>query len=83
MKSAFLPFNCDWDLYQRLQHLRQGQKIVDEYTAEFYALLARNELTETPSQLVSRYIGGLRLPLQDILNMFAPFTVSAVHQHTI
>lgn len=83
MKAAFLPFNYERELYQRLQHLRQGTKSVDEYTSEFYALLARNELSETPSQLVSRYIGGLRLPLQDILNMFDPFTISEAHQHAI
>lgn len=45
--------------------------------------MARTDLTETPTQLVSRYISGLRLPLQDVLNMFDPFTVSEAYQRVI
>lgn len=83
MKSAFLPYNYERELYHRLQHLRQGPKSVDEYTQEFYQLLARADLSENSAQLVSRYIGGLRLPIQDVLNMFDPFTVSEAHQRAL
>lgn len=50
---------------------------------KFYEFLARTELAETPTQLVSPYIGGLRLPLQDTLNMFDHFTFSEAHQWAI
>lgn len=83
MQAAFLPYNYERELYQRFQQLRQGQKSVDEYTHEFYQLLSRTALIEMPVQLVSRFVGGLRLPLQEILNMFDSLTVSEAHQRAI
>ncbi|XP_057787517.1 uncharacterized protein LOC131004772 [Salvia miltiorrhiza] len=80
LRTEFLPFNYTRTLYQRLQNLRQGTRTVDE---DFYQLLARNDLSESTDQIVSRYIGGLRLPFQDTLNMFAPISVSEAHQRAI
>ena len=52
-------------------------------TTEFYQLVARNEIQETEEQLVSHYIGGLRLQLQDTVNLFDPINVSAAHQKAL
>lgn len=46
-------------MYQRLQNLCQGLKMVDNYMTEFYTLITRNEVMEKDEQLVSRYEGGL------------------------
>lgn len=83
MRDEFLPFNYARTLYQKLQHLRQGNRTVDAYTEEFYQLLVRTDIHESVDQLVSRYIGGLRPNFQDVLNLFAPFTVSEAHQRAI
>ena len=56
---------------------------MDEYTTEFYQLIARNEIQETEDQLVSRYIGGLKFQIQDVVNMFDPVSVSAAHQRAL
>ncbi|XP_031378182.1 uncharacterized protein LOC116193578 [Punica granatum] len=70
-------------MYQCLQNLRQGSRSVDDYTNEFYQLVARNELKETEDQLVARYIGGLRVQLQDTVNLFDPINVSSAHQRAL
>lgn len=71
LRKAFLPYNYSRTLYTRFQNLRQGTKSVDEYASEFFSLLARNTLTETEEQVVSRFIGGLKLQIQNSLLQFA------------
>jgi len=78
-----LPHNYAKLLYQQLQNLRQGNRSVDEYTTEFHWLVARNDLTETEEQQVSRYIGGLRSQFQDQLNLLDPYSVSEAHQQAL
>ncbi|KAL3616009.1 hypothetical protein CASFOL_040303 [Castilleja foliolosa] len=81
MRVAFLPMNYERELYQRLQNLRQGLGSVDKYTDSFYRLLERVDTNnESASQLVSRYIGGLRGSIRNGFKVLDPFTVSEAHQ---
>ncbi|GKA01706.1 putative nucleotidyltransferase, ribonuclease H [Tanacetum coccineum] len=43
-------------------------------------LIARNDIQKTEDQLVSRYIGGLRVQIMDFVNMFDPMTLSDAYQ---
>ncbi|GKC29296.1 putative reverse transcriptase domain-containing protein [Tanacetum coccineum] len=70
-------------MYQRLQNLKQGSKSVEDYTTEFYQLIARNDIQETEDQLVSRYIGGLRVQIMDSVNMFDPMTLFDAYQRAL
>ncbi|GJV20459.1 putative reverse transcriptase domain-containing protein [Tanacetum coccineum] len=70
-------------MYQQLQNLKQGTKSVEDYTTEFYQLIARNDIQETGDQLVSRYIGGLRVQIIDYVNMFNPVTLSDAYQRAL
>jgi hypothetical protein len=79
MRSAFLPYNYTRTLYQRLQNLRQGNWSVDDYTTEFYQLVSRDAIAEDEESRVARYIGGLRIQFQDVLNMFDVLSVSDAH----
>ncbi|GJV32727.1 putative nucleotidyltransferase, ribonuclease H [Tanacetum coccineum] len=56
------------------------QKMKKYYTTKFYQLIARNDIQETDDQLVSRYIGGLRVQIMDSVNMFDPMTLSDAYQ---
>ncbi|KAI9185815.1 hypothetical protein LWI28_010995 [Acer negundo] len=83
LRKEFLPHNFTRLMYQRLQNLRQGMRSVDEYTTEFYELLVRNYIEETHDQLVSRYCGGLRTQILDMVNLFDPVTVTEAHQRAL
>ncbi|GKD60374.1 putative reverse transcriptase domain-containing protein [Tanacetum coccineum] len=83
MRANFIPYNYQRHMYQRLQNLKQGSKSVEDYTTEFYKLIARNDIQETKDQLVSRYIGGLRVQIIDSVNMFDPMTLSDAYQRAL
>lgn len=83
MRKAFLPYNYSRTMYTKFQNLRQGSKSVDEYASDFFSLLARNKLMESEEQLVSRFIGGLRLQIQNMLLQFNPLSVSEAHQRAL
>ncbi|PKI60920.1 hypothetical protein CRG98_018697 [Punica granatum] len=65
------------------QNLRQGNRSVDDFTNEFYQLVTRNKLQEADDQLVARYISGLKVQLQDTVNLFDPVNVSFAHQRAL
>ena len=49
---------------------------MNEYTEEFYRLNAQVNLSETEGQLVARYIGGLKLAIQDRLALQEVWTIT-------
>ncbi|GKE00250.1 putative nucleotidyltransferase, ribonuclease H [Tanacetum coccineum] len=83
LRENFIPHNYQQLMYQRLQNLKQGTKSVEDYTTEFYQLIARNDIQETNDQLVSRYIGGRRVQIMDSVNMFDPVTLSDAYQRAL
>ncbi|GJS89136.1 putative nucleotidyltransferase, ribonuclease H [Tanacetum coccineum] len=83
IEGNFIPHNYQQLMYQRLQNMKQGTKFVEDYTTEFYQLIARNDIQETDDQLVSRYIGGLRVQIMDSVNMFDPVTLSDAYQRAL
>ncbi|XP_020692921.1 uncharacterized protein LOC110107104 [Dendrobium catenatum] len=76
LRGHFLPTDFEQMLYVQYQHCNQGARTVSEYTEEFYRLSARNNLTESETQLVARYIGGLKETIQDKLEMNSVWTLS-------
>lgn len=83
MRRAFLPYNYECTLYNKLQSLRQGSRTVDEYATDFFHMVARTTLVKTEEQLVSRFIGGLRYQIQIVLQQFNPIIVSEAHQRAL
>ncbi|GJU98206.1 hypothetical protein Tco_1327477 [Tanacetum coccineum] len=57
---------------------KEGTKSVEDYTTEFYQLIAKNDIQETDDQLVSHYTSGLRVQIMDSVNMFNPVTLSGL-----
>ena len=52
---------------------------MEDYTTEFYQLLAMNEIHEMEDQLVARYIGGLRVQIQETVNLFDLISILVTH----
>ncbi|XP_077246136.1 uncharacterized protein LOC143886018 [Tasmannia lanceolata] len=83
MKKTFLPFNYMQTVYDSLRNLKQGSLSVVEYTNEFYQLITRADLMETEEQQASRYIGGLRQNIQDLLALHSLWTVEEAYPRAI
>ncbi|PKU80524.1 RNA-directed DNA polymerase [Dendrobium catenatum] len=75
LRAQFLPTDFEQILYMRYQHCTQGHRSVSEYTEEFNALSARNNLNESNTQLVARYIGGLKDSIQEKLELNAVWSL--------
>jgi hypothetical protein len=76
MKARFLPPDYEQMLYQQFQNCRQGTRSVTDYTEEFYRLDHWNNLTKTEGQQVARYVGGLRMAIQDQVSLHTVWTLS-------
>ncbi|XP_026455778.1 uncharacterized protein LOC113356752 [Papaver somniferum] len=80
LRDKFLPKDYKQQLFIRLQHCRQGARLVEEYVAEFYNLLARNELHESEEQLVARFVEGLNTLIQQGMVQSVFTMVEAIQQ---
>ena len=69
LQAKYLPPDYEQILFQQYQDCRQGNRTVQAYIEEFHKLSSCNNLLETYAQQVSRFIGGLRLTIQDRVSM--------------
>ncbi|GJS68491.1 hypothetical protein Tco_0683056 [Tanacetum coccineum] len=74
----------DWlVVVEEMFEFKEGTKSIEDYTTEFYQLIARNDIQETDDQLVFGYISGLRDQIIDYVNMFDPVTLSDAYQSAL
>ena len=66
-KSKFLPTDYHQRIFRDCQNLRQNERIVSEYTNEFFKLTIQSEQVEEEEETVARYINGLSYAIQDEL----------------
>ncbi|PWA44345.1 hypothetical protein CTI12_AA527210 [Artemisia annua] len=83
LRRRFLPHNHDQILFYLLQHCAQGDRTVEVYSAEFRRLSSRNNLSETESQQVNRYINGLRPQIHDKISLIPVYTLDDAYNLAI
>ncbi|VFQ90819.1 unnamed protein product [Cuscuta campestris] len=69
LKKKFIPTHYVREKFARLQHLRQGNRSVEEYNQEFEELLMRCDLQENDSQMFVRYLFGLNTQIANTVEL--------------
>jgi hypothetical protein len=70
MKRRFVPSSYQPDLQNRLQLLKQGKKLVDEYFMEMELLLVRTGIREDLESTMARFLGGVNEEISGFVEMF-------------
>uniref|UniRef100_A0A6N2LY08 CCHC-type domain-containing protein n=1 Tax=Salix viminalis TaxID=40686 RepID=A0A6N2LY08_SALVM len=60
----------------QIEDCKQGNRTVQAYVEEFHRLSSRNNLAETDAQQVARFVGGLRLNVQDRVSMHTIYSLT-------
>lgn len=76
MRARFLPPDYEQILYLQYKSCRKGMRTVRDYTEEFYRLNSCSNLSEIEGQQVARFVGGLRLEIQDKVSLHTVSTLS-------
>ena len=80
MRAKFLPKYYQLILYRQVQNLRKILLIVREYIEEFYKVNLRVGYVEESAEKVARYVNGLRMDIQEDINMISPRTMEEMYQ---
>ncbi|KAG6747366.1 hypothetical protein POTOM_049769 [Populus tomentosa] len=76
LRYRYLPPDYDQILFQQYQDCRQGARTIQAYVEEFHRLSSRNNLLETDAQQVARFVGGLRMNIQDRVSMHTIYSLT-------
>ena len=79
MKGKFLPKDYQLTLYRQVKNINKKMMTVREYTEEFYHVNLRAGHVEDTPEKISRYINGLRLDIQDEINILYPRTIEEAY----
>ena len=80
MRANFFPKDYQLIMYRQVQNLRKILLTVREYTEEFYRVNLRDGYVEESVKKASRYVNGLRMDIQEEINMISPRTMEEAYQ---
>lgn len=80
LKGKFLPSDYQVQMFKKLQNLRQKEMDVKAYIEEFYRLSMRSNHNENEDEKIARYLGGLRMNIQDELSLTNPRNVEECYK---
>ena len=65
-----MPSSYQCDLCNRLQNLKQGAKLVDDYFKEMELLMVRSGIREDNESKMARFLHGLNEKISGFVEMF-------------
>ena len=80
MRAKFFPKYYQLILYRQVQNHRKRLLTVREYTEEFYKVNLRAGYVEESAKNDARYFNGLRMDIQEEINMISPRTMKEAYQ---
>ena len=83
IKEAYVPKDYEILLHKKRQSLRQKEMDVSSYIEEFHKLTMKSKLVEPECVKLARYMQGLRMNIQDKLNLCSPNTVQKCFQFAL
>jgi len=83
MKRQFILVDYELELLKKMQSLKQGSKIIKEYTKEFQKNLIRTGHLEITKENVTRYINRLRSSIQEETAVVRVVTMEYAYQITL
>ena len=69
LKRKYLPDNYRQDIFLRIHNFRQKEMTLVEYTTEFDHLMLKGELTKVEEQTITRYLGGLKYEIFNVVQL--------------
>ncbi|PKI74121.1 hypothetical protein CRG98_005500, partial [Punica granatum] len=69
MRKRFVHSYCYWELYNKLQSLRQGNRSVDEYFKEMEVAMIRANVEEDREATMGRFLAGLNREIQNAVEL--------------
>jgi len=83
MRARFVPTHYKRDQFNKLQHMKQGTRTMEEYYKDMEQAMIRARVKEDEEQTMSRFLAGLNHNVKRIVN-FQPYRTmyELVHQAT-
>lgn len=78
LQWKYMPSHYRQDVFMKLHHLQQQDRIVEAYIAEFDQLMLKNDLQEPKEHTITHYLGGLRPTISNVVQL--PGCLEAGHQ---
>ena len=69
MWKRFVLTYYNWELYNKLQNLRQGNRSVEEYYKEMEVAMARVNIEEDREATMARFLAGLNQEIQNVVEL--------------
>ena len=77
-KKRYMPDHFKKDSFLRFHNFKQKELSVEEYTTDFDHHMTRCDIVEPKEQMITCYLGGLRVEINDVVQLQTCWTYNIV-----